>query len=254
MALDHLLKVFYRVFQWDTALLALSLIGFVMFAAERLRARLKGRESLRSQELFRDAILVPPVVYLGFCLINMQGGPDLIPVFPFLGIFGGWFFVQAARFIESRRRAEAGARRISVWIPRSALGLILMLALGRAAIYRFEGWTVRYQESLLKEVFADLGPNDRLYVHGPAEVLLLLRRPNMNPYIAFDHGADDYIGSKRPGGFGAVIAEMEEEAPKFVAVSRLRNLVHRDELKQWIADHYEKLPVNGYEIYRRKPD
>ena len=108
-ALDHLLKVFSRVFQWDTALLALSLIGFVMFAAERLRARLKRRESLRSDGLFRDAILVPPVVYLAFCLVNMQGGPDLIPVFPFIGVFGGWFFVQTARFIESRRRGEAGA-------------------------------------------------------------------------------------------------------------------------------------------------
>lgn len=252
-ALDHLLKVFSRVFQWDTALLALSLIGFVMFAAERLRARLNGRESLRSEELFRDAILVPPVVYLAFCLVNMQGGPDLIPFFPFIGIFGGWFFVQTARFIESRRRAEAGARRPSEWIPSFALGVILILALSRAAMYNHDGWTVRYQEKLLKEVFADLGPNDKLYVHGPAEILLFLKRPNMNPYIAFDHGADDYIGSKRAGGFGAVIAEMEAEAPKFVAVSRLRNLVHRDELKQWIADHYERLPVNGYEIFRRKP-
>lgn len=254
MAVDHMLKVFSRVFQWDSLLLALSLIGFVMFAAGRLRARLKGRESLQSEELFRDAILIPPVVYLAFCLINMQGGPDLIPVFPFIGIFGGWFFVQAARSIESHRRAEAGARRLSVWIPRFALGVILILALGRAAIYRFEGWTVQYQDKLLKEVFADLGPEDKLYVHGPAEILLLLKRPNMNPYIAFDHGADDYIGSQRPGGFGAVIEEMEAQAPKFVAVSRLRNLVHRDELKQWIAEHYEKLPVNGYEIYIRKPD
>jgi hypothetical protein len=253
-ALAHLLKVFSRVFQWDTALLGLSLIGFVMFVAERLRARLKRRESLRSEELFRDAILLPPVVYLAFCLVNMQGGPDLIPVFPFIGVFGGWFFVQTARFIESRRRGEAGARRPSEWMPSVALGVILILALSRAALYKYQGWTVQYQEKLLKDAFADLGPNDKLYVHGPAEILLLLKRPNLNPYIAFDHGADDYIGSKRPGGFGAVIAEMEAEAPKFVAVSRLRNLVHRDELKQWIADHYEELPVNGYEIYRRKPD
>lgn len=129
-----------------------------------------------------------------------------------------------------------------------------MLCLGRAATYQFEGWTAKYQETLLKETFADLGPDDKLYVHGPAEILLMLRRPNLNPYIALDHGADSYIGSQRPGGFPAVIEEMESQAPKFVAVSRLRNIVHRDELKQWIAEHYEKLPVNGYEIYRRKPD
>lgn len=253
-ALDHLLKVFTRMFQWDTVLLVLSMIGFVMFAAERLLARLKGRESLRSEDLFRDAILLPPVVYLAFCLVNMQGGPDLIPVFPFIGIFGGWFFVRTARFIESRRKGEARAPRPSDWIPSVALAGIVILALGRAALYRYEGWTVQYQDKLLKEVFADLGPNDKLYVHGSAEILLLLSRPNMNPYIALDHGADDYIGSKRPGGFGAVIAEMEAQAPKFVAVSRVRNLVHREELQQWIADHYEKLPVNGYDIYRRKPD
>ena len=251
-AAEHMWKVSARLFEWDTAILALSIIGFVMFGIERVRARSNSLGWLKSTDLFRDAILFPPVVYLGFCLINMQGGPDLIPFFPFIGIFSGWFIVEVARLISRARSLESKPSAARVWVPRVAAAVLLILTLGRAATYRFEGWTVKRQDEVLKKAFGGLGPDDKIYVHGPAEILLLLNRRNLNPYISLDHGADDYIGSKRPGGFSAVIAEMESMAPKFVAVLRLRNIVHREELKEWIAEHYERMPVNGYEVYVRK--
>lgn len=250
-ALGHLGKVTWRVFEWDVALVATSLIGLVMFAVERLQAKRKWRESLGSADLFRDAVLIPPLVYLVFCLINMQGGVDLIPFLPFIGIFGGWFFVEAARLIGAGQPGDR-TRRLGIWIPRAALSLILLIVLSRAAAYRFEGWSLQYQNQLLKGALADLRPNDKIYVHGSAEILLLLNRPNLNPYISFDSGADEYIASKIRGGFAAVIAEMESEAPKFVAISRLRNVTYRDSLEQWVAEHYDRLPINGYDIYIRK--
>jgi DolP-mannose mannosyltransferase len=251
-AFGHLWKVTWRVFEWDVVLVAMSVIGLLMFAVERLRAKRRWRESLRSPELFKDAVLMPPVVYLLFCLVNMQGGVDLIPFLPFVGIFGGWLLVEAVRMIGARRRTKAGVMPLIVWVPRVALLLILMMAIGRAAAYRLEGWSLQYQDALLKQALAGAAPDDRIYVHATAEILLLLNRPNLNPYISFDSGADDYVGSQRAGGFASVIEEMEAQAPKFVAISRLRNVTHRDELEHWVAAHYEKLPVNGYDIYIRK--
>ena len=252
VALEHLWKVTYRVFQRDVLLLAMSAIGLVMFAVERLLAKRNWTESLKSSNLFRDAIVIPPLVYLLFCLINMQGGVDLIPFLPFIGIFGGRFFVEAAQLIGVRRQAEARARRLTNWLPRVALALIFLIVLTRAASYRFEGWSLQYQNQLLKDALTGVGPNDKIYVHGTAEILLLLNRPNLNPYISFDSGADDFIASKTPGGFGAVIEAMEGQAPKLVAMSRLRNVTHRSELEEWVAEHYERMPINGYDIYFRK--
>ena len=241
-AFGHLWKVTWRVFEWDVVLVAMSVVGSLMFAFERLRAKRRWRESIKSEELFKDALLMPPAVYLLFCLVNMQGGVDLIPFLPFIGIFGGWLLVEAVRRISAR----------AVWVPRVALALILMMALGRAAAYRLEGWSLQYQDALLKQALAGAAPADRIYVHGTAEILLLLDRPNLNPYISFDSGADEYVGSQRWNGFASVIEEIEAQAPKFVAISRLRNVTHREEIEQWVAAHYDKLPVNGYDIYIRK--
>jgi hypothetical protein len=254
MAVEHLWRVTSRVFQRDVLMLSMSAIGFGLFLLERLRVRLKRREWLNTQDCFKEAILYPPVIYLAFCLINMQGGPDLIPFLPFIGIFGGWFLVEVGRRIAALGRGEASARRLGVWLPRLAFAVILLLVVSRAATNRFEGWSLQEQDEILKEFTSQIEPGDKLYAHGSAEILLLLNRQNLNPYIAFDSGADDYIAAKKPGGFSDVIAEMESQAPRFVVMSRLRNVTHRAELEKWVAAHYEKLPIDDYQIYIRKQD
>jgi hypothetical protein len=254
MAVEHLWRVTNRVFQMDVLMLALSALGFARFLFERLRVRLKRREWLNSEDCFKEAILFPPVVYLAFCLVNMQGGPDLIPFLPFIGIFGGWFFAEVARRIAGLGRSEASAGRLSLRVQGLALATILLLVVGRAVTHRFEGWSLQEQDEILKKFTTQLEPGDKLYVHGSAEILLLLNRQNLNPYIAFDSGADDYVAAKKPGGFREVIEEMESQAPRFVVMARIRHVAHRQELEQWVAAHYEKLPVDGYEIYIRKQD
>ena len=74
-------------------------------------------------------------------------------------------------------------------------------------------------------------------------MLVLIHRPNMNPYIFLPYGKDDYIGSKVAGGFKTILDEMEAQAPKVVALSRLRTVTHQEDLLQWAADHYVKLPL-----------
>ncbi len=143
------------------------------------------------------------------------------------------------------------------WAPVVPLVLVFLSVIDHARGYALEpGRTLQAQEIAFKPVSDQLEPNDKVYVHGTLELLVLIHRPNMNPYIFLPIGKDEYIGSKVPGGFKAILEEMEAQAPKVLALSRLRTVTHSDDLLQWAADHYVKLPLEfaHNSVYVRKAE
>jgi len=253
--LAHLWMVALRVFKVDVIWLAFALAGLVMFSVERLRAKRQLKAALRSPDLFKDALVIAPLVYLAFCLINFQSGPDFLPLFPFIGIFAGWLITEIADRLKARPEVQAkpSLYRWIARLPAAALLLAFMITITRAAIYRMEDWTLWQQDRLLKAATDLIGPDDKLYVHGTVEILVLTNRPNLSPYILWDHGKAEYVAAKRYGGSSdAMIAEIEAAAPKLVALSRLKNIPQGAALQQWVAECYEKLPIIGYDIYIRK--
>jgi hypothetical protein len=224
----------------------LSIAGLIIYAMERLWRRFKERNIVAAPDVFRDAILIPPLVHLGFCVINWQGEEFLIPLFPFIGIFAGYFVITVARTIIAiplLKRNLLVVRAIEL-APLIPLALILVSVVNHAKGYQLEaGRTLQDQEAAFKAVSDVLGPDDKIYVHGTVELLVLLHRTNMNPYIFLPYGKDDYIGSKSPGGFRAILDGMEAQAPKVIAVSRLRTVTHGDDLLAWAAAHYVKIPL-----------
>ncbi|HJQ25668.1 MAG TPA: DolP-mannose mannosyltransferase [Blastocatellia bacterium] len=242
--LAHLWAVTLRIFKVDVAWVILAFAGLIWFAVERLRAKRPLKAALQAPDLFKDALVIAPAVYLAFCLINFQSGPDFLPFFPFVGLFAGWLICEAA--------ARLRPRRIE-WLPALALLLILLLGLGRAVTFRMQEWTLKVQEQQLKAATDRLAPEDKVYVHGTVELLVLTNRANLNPYILWDRNKAEYIAAKKYGGsVAAMIAEMEGAAPKLVAISRLRNIPQAVELERWVATSYERLPIIGYDIYVRK--
>lgn len=251
-ALAHIWKVANRILQADVLLVILSVFGLLMFGAERIRARIKG-ESLLSPDLFKDAIVFPPIVYFAFCLVNFQAGPDLIPFIPFIALFAARFFLDAGRFVRSIIKWFKTRPHIN--LARVAILVILFVTFVRAALYKFEGPTLKQQDEAFKTVSQLIGPDDKIYVHGMTEILVLLNRPNLNPYVFLDWGADDFAGFRKGEAFHAIIDEMEAQAPRIVALSRLKVVTHRDEFKRWAEEHYDKLelPLAGYDgVYVRK--
>src|SRR5262249_16157201 len=91
-ALAFIWKITRQVFGADLVAGVLSAIGLILFAVGRLRAKLDDA-GVASTDGFGDAILIPPLVYFAFCTVNFQGGPDLMPLFPFIGIFAGWLII-----------------------------------------------------------------------------------------------------------------------------------------------------------------
>jgi hypothetical protein len=216
---------------------------------------LKGPRIFGAPHIYRDAIIIPPLVYFAFCMINFQGGPDLIPFLPFIGIFGGWLIIKIARRVIPFKMLVLGGQSLSVrkLALLSVISVLGIIALYRGSIFRTPGPTLQSQYQEAEKVAALLGPGDRIYVQGPLELLVLPDIPNLNPYIALNSGADDYIGASRPQGFASVIAEMEAQAPKVVAMSRLRNVRHAEELMEWVNQHYDKWDAFTYApVYIRK--
>jgi len=239
-------KVAVRVFRLDLVLVALSVAGLIVFAVERGKARVKDAKAFESPGLRDDAIVILPLIYLAFCLINFQSGPDFIPLFPFVGMFGGWFVVKLG---EGR-----SGRSLARHLPAAALVVLFALIIFRSLSYRVESeLTLQDQEKELAAIAEVLAPDDGIYVHGTVEILVLLNRPNLNPYIFLDRGKDNWIARRTPGGFRAIIDEMESSSPKVVAISRTGKVALRAELIQWVEDHYDQVELPGYEgVYLRR--
>ena len=246
-AVLHIWKVALRVFRVDIILVMLSLAGLIFFTVERSKTILARFKSSNPSDCFRDALLIPPPVYLGFCLINFQSGPDLIPLFPFIGIFAAYILVKASYAIARSTRASQTALLL-------VLGALLAVVLVRAARYRADpANTLANQDEQLQTISRLLGPEDKVYAQGRVEMLALLNIPNINPYIDLDFGMDDYVAARWYGGsFDRFIDELEAEAPKVVSMTRIAHISHRSEMEHWLAMHYEKLPVEGFDVYLRK--
>lgn len=250
-ALGHLLSVVLKVYKVDIVLVVLSLAGVVSFGVQRLRERLRGISALKSSDLFRDAIVIAPLVYFAACLIRFNAGPYLIPFFPFVGIFFGWSIVELATIVK---KSEFLGHGNVGWARNLVLVLLLSMAGYRAIAYRFESMlTLQDQDKTFEAVSSLLSGSETIYVHGTTEILVLLNKPNLNPYCFIDAGKDDYVAAQRYGGsFAALVDEIESSAPKIVALSRLQRVSHRDELRRLVQQHYERLDLPGYDIYVRK--
>jgi DolP-mannose mannosyltransferase len=230
-----------------------SLIGLLLFGLDRVRA--KFTNPIQSPDLFPDALFIAPAVYLGFCLINFQASADLIPFFPFIGIFAGLFFIKAGAFLPSLGRIEKMRSPLAreKLIPGLALVLILVVILGHTVTYKIGDWTLQSQVREFRAVSDLLGPDDKIYVHGTVEILVLLNRPNLNPYVLLDWDADNFAGARFPGGWSAIVDGMEAQSPKIVAISRLRTVTHRADIERWVDEHYDRLALSRYDrIFVRK--
>jgi hypothetical protein len=252
-AMANLWKTLRRNFESEVLFVVLSAVGLLIFCAERLRAKFK--EGF-SSELFRDAIAIPPLVYFAFCLINFQAGPDLIPFLPFIGIFAAWLFVKAAQAISAIKMARFAAYlpRAETLIPQFVLAVILALVVTHAAGYRMQGTTLQEQEEEVKTLAGLLNPDDKMYVHGTVGLLVLLNKPNLNPYVFLDWNMDTFVAARKYGGsFKALIDEMEAQTPKIVSISRIKAVTHGEDFEQWVSEHYEEVPLKTLKnVYVRK--
>ena len=253
-ALNHIWIMTRRVFGKEILIVLVSVVALFLFVIERIRDKARARTALVAPDLFRDAIVFPPLIYFAFTLVNFQGPPDLIPFFPFIGIYTGWLIVRVGRVVGPRipfKSLSPPLRDSLVGI--SAIAVILAVVFFRAGKFQLPGTRLQDQEAAMQLLSQQLQPADKIYVHGAVEILVLLNRANLNPYVDFDWGKDDFAMRRRGTSFREFIDEMEAAAPKYVSATRLRKVYNRRELEQWINEHYEPLPLLKFNVlYVRK--
>jgi len=241
--------------------------GLLVFLVSRVQQKFTNSERGKSSELFRDALFLIPVIYLAFSLAHFLGDDDLIPLFPFLGLFVGWFLVAMARSLAESRVAKLLLPRLR-WVRFAPVSVPLLLLISTYAQVkehnRDPGISLRYQDAELRLVSDLLGANDKVYVHRCLELLVFLNRTNVSKYVMFDRGKGDFIEAKMPGGLQAVMDDIEAQSPKLLLISHLGQLSpsHRAAIRQWVEGNYESLSLDPkYEqlvpeldhVYIRKP-
>jgi hypothetical protein len=244
---DTLWVVMSRELKPIVIIAPLAFAGLIIYAATRVRRRIKNKET-SSTELFTDAVVFPAAIYLIFCIINFQSAPDLIPFYPFIGLFAGWLIVEGSRWCLRSHPNLASS------IPLAAIIASLTLIVYVHKPGGAEEGSLPEQDREAQILAGYFGPDDKIYAHGMGEVLVLLNKPNLNKYLALNSGADNFIAARKPGGFQDVIDEIEAQAPRIVVMTRLRNVRHREEIRKWIDEHYDKLDFETLKgVYIRKP-
>jgi len=252
-AVAHFFKVSNRVLGPLIFAFGAAAAGWVIFVVKVIRRKLASRQ-LGPPDSLKCAIAIPPVVYLLFCFVNFQGGPDLVLFFPFAGIFFAFFVLEVVRRFGLKVASRQFQQPVRL-IP--ALVVVLMLAAafeqGMVAWRSGKGF-FKNQDRAIKLIGEALGPDGRIYVHGSVEILVLLNRPNLNPYVFVDWGMDDFIANKWYGGsFQNVMDEMDRQAPQIVSLTRLGKVNHGEDLVRWASQRYTKSSIGGYDLFERKP-
>ncbi|HMG36121.1 MAG TPA: DolP-mannose mannosyltransferase [Blastocatellia bacterium] len=252
-ALHHMWTVISRVYGADTYIWLTAAVGLVVYIGTRVYTRMKrGGDDLP----FKDALAIPPLIYFAFCILNMQGGPDLIPFIPFVAILASWALVGSIRFCCDRlfARRSAGFKLDQVMCGM-VLSALMIIALGRGIGYHVPaGFTLQDQEKQMSVLSEVLSGNDKVYVHGSVELLVLLKRPNVNPYTFLNQGIDRFESARRGIDLTALVDAIEAERPRLVALSRLKTVASQELLEKWVDEHYDKFDrYTPSDVYIRKP-
>jgi hypothetical protein len=203
----------------------------------------------------RHAILIAPLVYYMFCMIDIQGGADLIPLLPFVGIFAAVAFsFAAAGLLAAIRRLKPTVSTKPLEYAAFGVVLAAVFVFSVADAFKFHrGFpTLKDQYEGVKELTERLEPGDKIFTHGQTEVLVLSGLTNASKYFFLDRGKDMYLNKVEPGGYEGWFARLKAERPRVVALSRLRAVDHGKDFRQWMSEDYHRYDGTVFSFYVRK--
>lgn len=203
----------------------------------------------------RHSAIIAAIVYLEFCMIDMQGGADLIPLLPFVAIFSSilfGFLLHLAVGVALRFRPALGVNAIEEWGRAVVCLAILGFGAGRAFGYRLSSPTLHDQDAEVAAITANLRPGDKIFVHGSTEVLVLSGLNNASKHFLLDRGKDKYLDVVEPGGFDGWFERLKAEHPRVVLLDRLVRVGRRARFQAWVNEDYEQQEGPLFTYYVRR--
>ena len=248
--IEHLSEMLNGYFRASRVHFYIAAIGLLIaFGRELKRGSERGRRYLF--DLSRThAVIIAPLVYFAFCMIDIQGRADVIPLLPFVAMFSafavGFFVTRETNRITRVWPNANGAVTINIGFV-ILFGLVIII--GRNGFSHPLAFpTLQDQDNGVAEIVSHLQPEDKIFVHGSTEILVLSGLSNASKYFFLDRGKDQYLDRVEPGGFEGWLERLKSERPKVIALSRIAPVDRIDELQVWIAQEYD-LRVNSVFTY-----
>lgn len=253
---EKLSRLIHIRYSSETVYFYTAAIGMLIaLVGEGLRAKADGIKSLIDRAP-HHAILIAPLVYFTFCLINIQGPPDIFPLLPFVSIYAALALVFALdRVIWALGRLSPGRRfdgfRMVSYIL--LVGLVCYWSVADIFLLKVEELTLQDQEKAVAEMVSYLRPGDKIFVHGDTHLLVLSQRPNLSKYFFLDRGKDMYLDEIEPDGFNGWIERIRSERPRVIGLSRLQTVEKAAYLESLVKVGYLKAGSKGIGYYLRMP-
>ncbi|HJQ68013.1 MAG TPA: DolP-mannose mannosyltransferase [Blastocatellia bacterium] len=250
--IGHMVNEQYKT---DRFFFYVAAAGLVFLIAQQIRLGAKaGKGYLLDQSRFH-ALLIAPLVYFVFCMINVQGDADFLPFLPFVSIFAAFALVTALdSALELLRRARKGASQEAIRAAAFAAVCLLVFVLNVADAFSFDRRppTLDDQQADVREMLSHIEPGDKIFVHGSVEILVISGMTNASKYFFMDRGKDVYLANVEPGGFEGWFDRLKAERPKVVALSRFQVVEHKKDFYDWVDGEYEQHKGNAISYYLRK--
>lgn len=252
---DHFGKLLNGAYQPARWLFYTAIIGAGVALWQWRQATRQGRSRL--DDAPRHAVLISGLVYFIFCMIDIQGAVDLIPLLPFVAIFAAVvldYALDALGHVSVRAGLE-GKRAI---IERCA-AVILITAMLYQSMLRMNPVenvlpSLGDQDAIVAEILAQLQPGDKVFTHGVPELLVLGRLTNASKYFLLDRGKDVYLDVVEPGGFAGWLDRLKAERPRIISLGRFAEVEHEKDFRAWAAADYVARPNPVLTYYVRKED
>jgi hypothetical protein len=242
-------------FRQERLYCAIAVVGVLFACCQELIDAWRGRFEHIKNNAPQHALIIAPLVYFIFCMVDVQGAADLIPFLPFIAIFSAFAMVSAIdRFLElvtwlAKTRQH---RTIQAAIYAVVLLLVIGLTVVDAFSYKRKGGRLHEQQAEVAEIVSNLAPGDRIFVHGATEVLVLSGLTSVSKYFFLDRGKDAYLTRVEPGGFDGWLERLKAERPKIVLLTRLRRVDRKRDFSQWVGQDYELRRLKLFTYYVRK--
>jgi len=255
----QLIDRFYRLMkgafrpEWPYFVVSIAGLAIVVWGESRIIKR-DGLKSL-VESAPRHAVIAAPLIYFAFCLINIQGGVDMIPLLPFVAMFAAVGIVWAIdRVVDLLSRAKPRASRLtlSASVFATVVVLIVIFSVADVLSLRVESPTLKEQDAEVAEITSYLAPGDQIYVHGLAEILVLSRLSNADKHFFLDRGKDNYLDRVEPGGFDGWLDRLKAKRPKVVALERMKFVERKEDFYDWMRADYEEHKGRVFTYYLRK--
>ncbi len=179
-----------------------------------------------------DSLLVAGLVYLGLTFVSFQAWPDMI------------LFAAPLAAVLAVGLSGLMAERAS-W-QAAVLALALILAATPKSARLEPPIDYEQQAAFMQQLTGELTDSDRILVVSLPELNIHTGRRSVWkwPYMWF--GVDAFAASTTPGGFDAILGELEADPPALMVVARRWRGPLRQRFEQWARTRYDVQRVHQY--------